>query len=132
MVLCDVTVVHPLGAGYLACAARNSGYAARVAQKAKYNKYPALKNCTQARIMPLAMETYGRAALKCNVLLHMLAANSFEKRLERATFLRQAYQELVGALVKGNAMCGWRGMHLVMGGASGRAQLGAIPRGLRK
>jgi hypothetical protein len=39
MVLCDVTVVHPLGVGYWASAARNSGYAARVAQKAKYNKY---------------------------------------------------------------------------------------------
>jgi hypothetical protein len=38
MVLCDVTVVHPPGAGYLACAARSSGYATRVAQKAKYNK----------------------------------------------------------------------------------------------
>jgi hypothetical protein len=35
MVLCDVTVVHSLGAGYLASAARNSGYAACVAQKAK-------------------------------------------------------------------------------------------------
>ena len=115
MVLCDVTVVHPLGAGYLACAARNSGYAARVAQKAKYNKHPALKNCTQALFMPLAMETYGRAAPKCNVLLHMLAVNSSEKRPERATFLRQAYQELAVALVKGNAVCGWRGMHLVMG-----------------
>ena len=132
MVLCDVTVVHPLGAGYLAYAARSSGYAARVAQKAKYNKYPALKNCTQALFMPLAMETYGRAAPKCNVLLHMLAVNSSEKRPERATFLRQAYQELAVALVKGNAMCGWRGMHLVMGGASGRAQLGAVPRGLRE
>jgi hypothetical protein len=44
MVLCDVKVVHPLGAGYLANAARNSGYAARVAQTTKYNKYPALKN----------------------------------------------------------------------------------------
>ena len=41
--------------------------------------------------MPLAMETYGRAAPKCNVLLHMLAVNSSEKRPERATFLRQAY-----------------------------------------
>jgi hypothetical protein len=69
MVLCDVTVVHPLGAGYLANAARNSGYATRVAEQAKYNKYPALKNCTQARIMPLAMESYGRDAPKCNVLL---------------------------------------------------------------
>jgi hypothetical protein len=77
-VLCDVTVVHQLGAGYLASAARNSGYAVRVAQKAKYNKYPALKNCTQALFMPLAMETYG------------------------------------------------------LGGASGRAQLGAVPRGLRE
>ena len=36
------------------------------------------------------------------------------------------------ALVKGNAMCGWRGMHLAMEGASGRAQLGAVPRGLRE
>jgi hypothetical protein len=36
------------------------------------------------------------------------------------------------ALVKGNAMCGWRGMHLVMGVASGRVQLGAVPRGLRE
>jgi hypothetical protein len=61
----------------------------------------------------------------------MLAVNSSEKRPERATFLRQAYQELAVTLVKGNAMCGWRGMHLVMGGASGRAQLGAVPRGLR-
>ena len=80
--------------------------------------------------MPLAMETYGRAAPKCNVLLHMLAVKSSKKRPERATFLRQAYQELAVALVKGNAMCGWRGILLVMGGASGRAQLGAVPRGL--
>ena len=56
--------------------------------------------------MPLAMETYGRAAPKCNVLLHMLTVNSSEKLPERATFLRQAYQELAVALVKGNAMCG--------------------------
>ena len=62
----------------------------------------------------------------------MLAVNSSEKRPERATFLQQVYQELAVALVKGNAMCGWRGMHLVMGGASGRAQLGAVPRGLRE
>jgi hypothetical protein len=39
--------------------------------------------------MPLAMETYGRAASKCNVLLHMLAVNSSEKRPECSTFLRQ-------------------------------------------
>jgi hypothetical protein len=52
----------------------------------------------------------------------MLAANSSaEKRPERAIFLRQAYQELAVALAKGNAMCGWRGIHLAMGGASGRA-----------
>ena len=89
MVLCDATMVHRLGAGYLANTARNSGFAARVAQKANHNKYPALKNCTQARFMPLAMETYGRAAPKCNVLLHMLAVNSSEKRPERATFLWQ-------------------------------------------
>ena len=38
MVMCDVTVVHPLGARYLTNAARNSGYAARVTQTAKYNK----------------------------------------------------------------------------------------------
>ena len=120
MVLCDVTVVHP-GAGHLACAARNSGYAAHIAQKAKYNKYPALKNCTQAHFMPLSMETCGRTALKCNVLLRMLAVSSSEKRPERAIFLRQAYQELAVALAKGNAMCGWRGIHLAMGGASGRA-----------
>jgi hypothetical protein len=60
----------------------------------------------------------------------MLAVNSSEKRPERATFLQQVYQELAVALVKGNAMCGWRGMQLVMGGASERAQLGAVPRGL--
>ena len=47
MVLCGVTVVHLLGAGYLDSASRSSGYAARVAQKDKYNKCPAaLKNCT--------------------------------------------------------------------------------------
>jgi hypothetical protein len=40
--------------------------------------------------MPLATETRGRAAPKCNVLLHMLAANSSEKCLKRDTFLRQA------------------------------------------
>jgi hypothetical protein len=33
------------------------------------------------------METYGRAAPKCNVLLHMLAVNSSEKCPEHATFL---------------------------------------------
>jgi hypothetical protein len=131
-VLCDVTVVHSLGAGYLANAARNSGFAARVAQKAKYNKYPALKNCTQAHFMPLSMETCGRTALKCNVLLRMLAVSSSEKRPERATFLRQAYQVITVALAKGKAVCAWRGMHLVMGGASGQAQLGAVPRGLRE
>jgi FtsH-binding integral membrane protein len=82
--------------------------------------------------MPLAMGKYGRAAPKCNVLLHMLAVNSSEKRPERATFLRQAYRELAVALAKSNAMCGWWSMHLVMEEASGRAQLGAVPRGLRE
>ena len=82
----------------MASAARNSGYATRVAQQAKYNKYPALKNCTQARFVSFAMEIYGRAAPNCTVLLHMLAVNSSEKRPERATFLRQAYQELAVAL----------------------------------
>jgi hypothetical protein len=42
--------------------------------------------------MPLAMETCGRAAPKCNVLLHMLAVNSSEKCPERDIFLRQAFQ----------------------------------------
>ena len=64
MVLCAVTAVHPLGARYLGSAARNNGYAARVAQTAKDNMYPALKNCTQARFTSLAIETYWRVAPK--------------------------------------------------------------------
>jgi hypothetical protein len=113
----------------LANAALNSGCAA---QKAKKKQYHALNNCTKAGFMPLTIEACGRAAPKCNLLLHMLAVNSSDKRPGRATFPRQAYKELAVALVKGNAMCGCRGMHLVMGGASGRAQLGAVPRGLRE
>jgi hypothetical protein len=46
--------------------------AARISNKGKYNKYHALKNCTQARFTPLATEIYERAAPKCNMLLHLL------------------------------------------------------------
>jgi hypothetical protein len=73
-------------------------------------------------LSPLA-EAHGAGRHPCP--LRGLGSNSHTHKQ------RQAYQELAVALVKGNAMCGWRGMQLVMGGASGRAQLGAVPRGLR-
>ena len=79
--------------------------------------------------MPLAMdpETYGHAAPKCNVLLHTLAVNSSEKRPERATFLRQAYEELAVALVKGNAMCGYKRYAPGDGGCIGTCAAGRRP-----
>jgi hypothetical protein len=85
--------------------------------------------------MPLAMEPLGRAARKCNVLLHFLTSDSAKQCPERATFLRQVYYPRSEQwLWRGecHVLARSQGVHLVMGGASGLTQLGTIPHSLQQ
>ena len=40
------------------------------------------------------------------------------------------YEDLCVVLMKGSALCSWRGLHLVLGGGSGRAEMEGVPGGM--
>ena len=56
----DVKVTHPCSATYVAGAARENGFAAQKAEEAKHTRYPANTPGVSGRLVPLAVETYGR------------------------------------------------------------------------
>ena len=55
----DTVVTHPCSPSYVAGAAAESGFAARRAEATKHARYPAQPGAT-GRLVPLAVETYGR------------------------------------------------------------------------
>jgi len=56
----DVVVTHPCSATYCAAAAAENGYAARRAEEDKHARYPPHAAGVSGRLVPLAVETYGR------------------------------------------------------------------------
>ena len=56
----DVVVTHPCSATYVAGAAGESGFAAQKAEEAKHTRYPPNTPGVSGRLVPLAVETYGR------------------------------------------------------------------------
>ena len=54
-----MTVAHPGSGAYVAQAARENGYAAARAEAGKHEKYPPNAR-VRGRLVPLAVETYGR------------------------------------------------------------------------
>jgi len=55
----DTVVTHPCAATYLHGAAGEDGFAARLAEEGKHSRYPPDPR-VQGRLVPLAVETYGR------------------------------------------------------------------------
>jgi hypothetical protein len=55
----DTKVTHPCAASFLAGAAAEDGYAARQAEAGKHSRYPPNPR-VRGRLVPLAVETYGR------------------------------------------------------------------------
>ena len=59
MTYVDTKVTHPCAASFLAGAAAEDGYAARQAEAGKHSRYPPNPQ-VRGRLVPLAVETYGR------------------------------------------------------------------------
>ena len=80
----DVTVRHPRAAKYQPHAATSDGSAARVAERGKRLRYPALPSVALEAAMPFSVETFGRLGSSALRLLH----DARQRALERATNLR--------------------------------------------
>ena len=104
IVVLDYVVTHPAATSYVAEASRETGSAARKAERRKQRNFEAFSDGSAFEFVPLAMESYGRMGLAASRFLSELgsiaAANG---NVSKAAFVRYARQQLSCALCKGNA-----------------------------
>ena len=116
--LVDVTIRHPTASAYARAAADHDGAAARAAEVDKGKRYPPQGG---RRVVPFAMETWGRLGPEADALLESLAAEAARHAHRRgqatvaSAFLRRWRATLDAALQKAlaaalvSARCGLPG-----------------------
>jgi hypothetical protein len=66
----------------------------------------------------------------CSKLLHLLSRTFPQQFKQQAFFLQRALVDVSVTVMKANALYGsWQGLHFVLGGGSGQAQMGEVPGG---
>ena len=104
--LIDVTVRHPMASAYQPGAASTTGAAAEAAEAQKIERYPA---CGGRKVVPFAIESWGRLGQHAEHLLESLAAEATRHAQRRGrdatagSFLRRWRATLDAVLQKGIA-----------------------------
>ena len=99
----DMVVTHPCAASHLHGASRESGYAAAEAEAAKHGRYPATAHA-RGRLVPLAVETYGRLGSEGLRFLRQAAGRACRRTSALAVLGGEGPPAVVGAWVERQAV----------------------------
>ena len=93
----DVVVTHPCAPAYCADAAVESGFAARTAAAAKHTKYQPHTAGVPGRLVPFAVETYGRLGEEALSFLRKAAGRASRRTTALAVLGGEGPQAALGA-----------------------------------